>query len=79
MNHSLVDGYTLTWNDIDSSWEARYNMWSYKFDVLMLRAKDEHDVKVLFLKFIHRNDLREHVKNRYPHLKDILDKLLILK
>jgi len=73
-----TDGYALSWDSTNQNWEATY-MWSYEFDVLMLRTKDEHDVKILFLKFMHRNDLRDHVKNKYPHLKDILDKLLILK
>ena len=65
--------------------QRRFNLidravdWTIKFDVLMTKSKDERDVKQVFVKFINKVRIRDHVKEKYPHLIEMLDKLLILK
>jgi len=51
----------------------------YDFDLLMLRARDEQDVKSIFMQHLNHKGVRIHVQKKYPHLLGYLDKLLILK
>ena len=51
-------------------------------DVMLNHTEDNRDIKILFLKYLEdgkEENLRNHIKNKYPHLLNILDKMLILK
>jgi len=54
-----------------------------KMEILLNHAEDSRDVKLILLKFLDddkcKNTIRGHINKKYPHLKDTLDKLLILK
>lgn len=54
-----------------------------KMEILLNHAEDARDVKLILLKFLDddkcKNTIRAHINKKYPHLKDTLDKMLILK